>query len=70
MQMRDAAPERFEDCPLVEPLAWRPAFQAWRERANMARELAGIVTDGRAKSLLVLIAETYERLARQQSRQQ
>jgi hypothetical protein len=65
MQVTDAAPERFEDCPLVEPLAWRPAFQAWHERANMARELAGIVTDRRAKSLLVLIAETYERLARQ-----
>jgi hypothetical protein len=66
MQLTDTAPERFEDCPLVEPSAWRPAFQAWQERANMARELAGIVTDGRAKSLLVLIAETYERLARQQ----
>jgi hypothetical protein len=66
MQLTDTVPERFEDCPLVEPSAWRPAFQAWQERANTARELAGIVTDGRAKSLLVLIAETYERLARQQ----
>jgi hypothetical protein len=63
MQVREERPERCEDCPLVEPLAWRPAFQAWHERAGAARELAGIVTDGRAKSLLILIAETYERLA-------
>ncbi len=64
MQATEVLPERFEDCPLVEPLAWRPAFQAWRERADMTRELAGFVTDGQAKRLLILIAETYERLAR------
>ena len=66
MRVKDAAPERFEDCPLVEPLAWRPAFQAWQERADMTRELAALVAYSRAKSLLVLIAETYERLAREQ----
>ena len=66
MQVTDVAPERFEDCPLVEPLAWRPAFQAWQERADMTRQLATIVEDSRAKSLLVLIAEAYERLAREQ----
>ena len=65
MQVTDAAPEKFEDCPIVEPLAWRPAFQAWQERADMTRELAALVADSRAKSLLVLIAETYERLARE-----
>ena len=64
MQVTEVLPERFEDCPLVEPLAWRPAFQAWGERADRTRELAGIVTDDRAKNLLILIAETYERFAR------
>jgi hypothetical protein len=32
----------------------------------MTRELAALVADSRARSLLVLIAETYERLAREQ----
>ena len=59
-------PEKFEDCPIVEPLAWRPAFQAWQERADMTRELAALVADSNARNLLMLIAETYERLAREQ----
>ena len=65
MQVTDAAPEGFEDCPIVEPLAWRPAFQAWQERADTTRELAALVADRRAKNLLLLIADTYERFARE-----
>ena len=56
----------FEDPLLVEPSAWAPAYQAWQERAKNTRELADLVTDGQAKSLLTQIAETYERLARPQ----
>jgi hypothetical protein len=43
--------------------AWEPPYQAWQERAKSTRELAGLVRDGQAKNLLILIAETYGRLA-------
>ena len=56
----------FEDPLLEEPLAWAPLYGAWQERAKNTRELADLVTDGQAKSLLTQIAETYERLARPQ----
>jgi hypothetical protein len=54
----------FADRLFVEPLAWDPPYQAWHERAKSTRELADLVADGRAKSLLIRIAETYEQLAR------
>jgi hypothetical protein len=56
----------FVDRLFVEPLAWAPPYQAWHRRAKNTRELADLVTDGRAKSLLIRIAETYEQLARSQ----
>ena len=58
------ARKAFENRLFVEPLAWAPPYQAWRERAQNTRELADLVTDGQAKTLLIQIAETYERLAR------
>lgn len=54
----------FESRHFVEPLAWSPFYQAWRERAQNTRELAERTTNDRAKSLLLRIAETYERFAR------
>jgi hypothetical protein len=56
----------FVDRLFVEPLAWAPPYQAWHRRAKSTRELADLVTDGLAKSLLIRIAETYECLARPQ----
>ena len=56
----------FVDRLFVEPLAWAPPYQAWHRRAKNTRELADLVTDGLAKSLLIRIAETYEQLARSQ----
>ena len=54
----------FENCLFVEPLAWAPPYQAWKERAQSTRDLAGRTTSDRAKTLLLMIAESYERLAR------
>jgi len=54
----------FENRLFVEPLAWAPPYQAWPERAQKTRELAERVRTGHAKKLLLMIAETYERLAR------
>ncbi len=54
----------FEDPLLVEPLAWVPPHQAWQERAKSTRKLADRATNARAKKLLLVIAESYERLAR------
>ena len=56
------ARKAFENRLFVEPLTWAPPYQAWQERAQNARELADLVTDGQAKNLLILIAQTYERL--------
>ena len=56
----------FVDRLFVEPLAWAPPYQAWHQRAKSTRELADLSRDGRAKSLLIRIAETYEQLARSQ----
>jgi hypothetical protein len=53
----------FEDRHFVEPLAWTPPYQAWQERAESTRELATHVTNERAKKLLLVIAESYDRLA-------
>lgn len=53
----------FENRLFVEPLAWAPLYQAWQERAQNTRELAGLAKDGQARNLLIQIAETYDRLA-------
>jgi hypothetical protein len=60
------ARKAFENRLFVEPLAWTPPYQAWQERAQNTRELADLVRDGQAKTLLIQIAETYERLGRPQ----
>ena len=60
------ARKAIENCLFVEPSSWAPPYQAWQERAQNTRELAGLVKDGQAKNLLIQIAETYERLARPQ----
>ena len=57
------APTAFENRLFVEPSSWTPPYQSWQERAQNTRELAGRVTNDRAKTLLLLIAESYDRLA-------
>jgi len=61
------ARKAFENRLFVEPLAWAPSYQAWQERAQNTRELAERATSDRAKTLLLMIAESYERLARPQA---
>jgi hypothetical protein len=64
MRAIKVARKAFENRLFVEPQAWAPPYQAWQERAQDTRELADLVTDGQAKNLLILIAQTYERLGR------
>jgi|APFre7841882630_1041343.scaffolds.fasta_scaffold579981_1 hypothetical protein len=55
----------FEDDPLfVEPTAWAPLYGAWQEQAKNTRELAGRAANDRAKKLLLLVADGYDRLAK------
>ena len=61
------ARKAFENRLFVEPLAWAPSYQAWQERAQNTRALAERATSDRAKTLLLMIAESYERLARPQA---
>ena len=56
----------FEKRLFVEPSAWAPPYQAWQERAKSTRELAVLARDGQVKTLLIQIAETYDRLAQPQ----
>ncbi len=53
----------FDDPLFVEPSAWAPPYQAWQERAKSTRELAERATNDRAKELLLMIADGYDRLA-------
>ncbi len=53
-----------EDPLSVEPSAWAPPYEAWQERARSTRALVEGVREGQAKNLLILIAETYERLGK------
>ena len=54
-----------ECCPLmVEPLTWTTAIQGWQERASITRDLADRVADDKARHLLLMIADEYERLTR------
>ena len=66
MRTINEARKAFENRLFVEPSSWAPPYQAWQERAQNTRDLAGLVRDGQAKTLLIQIAETYERLARSQ----
>ena len=66
MRTITVARKAFENRLFVEPSSWAPPYQAWQERAQNTRELAGLAKDGQAKNLLTQIAETYERLARPQ----
>jgi len=63
MRTTKKARKASEDPLFAKSSAWTPPYQAWQERA---RKLVERVRDGQAKNLLVLIAETYERLARPQ----
>ncbi len=68
MRMTDMVRRAPENRLFVEPSGWATPFQAWRERATSTRELAARTTNERAKKVLLMIAETYERLAcRQQN---
>ena len=67
MRTTRVARKAFENRLFVEPLAWAPSYQAWQERAQNTRELAERATSDRAKTLLLMIAESYERLARPQA---
>lgn len=64
MKTTREARNAVENRLFVEPSAWAPLYQAWQERAKDTRALAGRATNDRAKTLLIMIAEGYERLAR------
>jgi len=66
MRTTKKARKASEDPLFAKSSAWTPPYQAWQERAKNTRKLVERVRDGQAKNLLVLIAETYERLARPQ----
>jgi hypothetical protein len=53
----------FEDPLFVEPSAWVPLYGAWQERANSTRALAERAANDRAKKLLLIVADGYDRLA-------
>jgi hypothetical protein len=55
----------FEDDPLfVEPATWAPLYGAWPERAKSTRALAERAANDRAKKLLLIVADGYDRLAK------
>ena len=60
----EALDECCDDPLMVEPLTWDTAFQGWQERASITRDLADRVADGKARQLLLMIADEYERLTR------
>ena len=64
MRTTKKARKASEDALFVEPSAWVPPYQAWRERAKRTRELAEQATNDHAKRLLLMIAEGYDRLAK------
>ncbi len=53
----------FEDSLFVEPSAWLPRFGAWQEQAKSTRALAERAANDRAKKLLLIVADGYDRLA-------
>jgi hypothetical protein len=54
----------FAEALFVEPSAWAPPYQAWRDRAKDTRELAERAMNNNAKKLLLMIADSYDRLAK------
>jgi len=54
----------IEDPLFVEPSAWAPLYGAWQERAKSTRALAERAANDRAKKLLLIVADGYDRLAR------
>ena len=56
--------EGRNDPLMVEPLTWTTAIQGWQERASITRDLADRVADDKARQLLLMIADEYERLTR------
>ena len=58
------ATKAFEDHLFVEPAAWAPLYGAWQERAKSTRALAERATNDRAKKLLLIVADGYDRLAK------
>jgi hypothetical protein len=60
----EALAECYDDPLMVEPLTWDTAFQGWQKRARITRDLADRVADGKARQLLLMIADEYERLTR------
>ena len=54
----------FEDHLFVEPTAWAPHYGTWQERAKSTRALAERAANDRAKKLLLIVADGYDRLAR------
>ena len=60
----EALDECYDDPLMVEPLTWDTAIQDWQERASITRDLADRVADDKARQLLLMIADEYERLTR------
>jgi hypothetical protein len=60
----EALNECRDDPLMVEPLTWTTAIQGWQERASITRDLANRVADDKARHLLLMIADGYERLTR------
>jgi hypothetical protein len=54
----------FEDPLFVEPTAWAPLYGAWQEQAKNTRVLAERAANDRAKKLLLIVADGYDRLAK------
>ena len=54
----------FEDPLFVEPETWAPLYGAWQERAKSTRALAKRAANDRAKKLLLIVADGYDRLAK------
>jgi hypothetical protein len=60
----EALNECCDDPLMVEPLTWTTAIQGWQERASITRDFADRVADDKARQLLRMIADEYERLTR------
>jgi hypothetical protein len=60
----EALDECYDDLLMVEPLTWTTAIQGWQERASITRDLADRLADDKARQLLLMIADEYERLTR------
>ena len=64
MKAIDIPRKTFENRLFVEPTAWAPPHQAWQQRAQNTRELAERAKSDGARKLLLMIADSYDRLAK------